>query len=193
MLLIQLINASDPLHLNCASSSYSKVKLAAEETRNWADADDFAALSASQLKIDGYNNLNPTMQHTAGSSGLNDVADLMITISKDETMDELSLYIHNILKSRFGPNSVQFYSMIEKEYMRVRSAADDLIEKYKQMADEQSLVESSPSTGKRGATGPKKKPESRAVQNLKMGKKGTNVDVPGTAKPVSEIQNMSLY
>jgi hypothetical protein len=102
----------------------------AEQLRDLGKARSIAVVTASQLRRDGYENKEASMKDTAGSAGLNDTADLMITITQDALMKSHKLYYHMILKNRFGPNTVCFFSKVDYQHMRVSDVDAKEIEAY---------------------------------------------------------------
>jgi len=70
------------------------------------------------------------MKDVAGSVGLNDTADFVITITQDPLLKSCGLFAHMILKNRFGSNSVPGLSRVDYSHMRVRSATPEEINKY---------------------------------------------------------------
>lgn len=113
---------------------YTMGKEVAEQLRDLAKYYEIAVLTASQLNRDGYENTNSSMKNTAGSAGVNDTADFMVTITNDATLKQHKLFLHQILKNRFGPNSVAFLSHCDYSFMRVSSVTT---EQYKAYSDAQ--------------------------------------------------------
>ena len=114
-------------------SLYTMGKEVAEQLRDMGKARCIAVVTASQLTRDGYENKDASMKNTAGSAGLNDTADLMITITQDAMMKQNKMYYHMILKNRFGPNSVGFFSKVDYSHMRVTEASSTDISQYSSM------------------------------------------------------------
>ena len=114
-------------------SLYTMGKEVAEQLRDMGKARAIAVVTASQLTRDGYENKDASMKNTAGSAGLNDTADLMITITQDAMMKQNKMYYHMILKNRFGPNSVGFFSKVDYSHMRVTEASGKDISDYSSM------------------------------------------------------------
>ncbi len=109
---------------------YTAGKDVAEQLRDLGNVHELAVLSASQFGREGYENNQASMKHTAGSAGLNDTADLMVTINRDPYLKEHSLFLHNILKNRYGPNSLSFISSVDYSHMRVRVADSEKIKEF---------------------------------------------------------------
>lgn len=109
---------------------YTLIKEVAEQLRDLAKSKNIAVVTASQLKRDGYENKEASMKDVAGSVGLNDTADFVITITQDPLLKSCGLFAHMILKNRFGSNSVPGLSRVDYSHMRVRSATPEEINKY---------------------------------------------------------------
>lgn len=111
-------------------SLYTSGKEVAEQLRDLAAVYELALLTASQFGREGYENNQASMKHTAGSAGLNDTADIMVTINRDPYLKQHNMFLHTILKNRFGPNSVAFISKVSYEHMRVRVASNNSIKEF---------------------------------------------------------------
>lgn len=110
-------------------SLYTMGKEIAEQLRDLAKAREIAVVTASQLNRGGYGNKEASMENTAGSAGLNDTADFMMTIVQDPLMKQFSLYYHNIIKNRFGPNNINAFSKVIYQNMRVFSVgSEDMVD-----------------------------------------------------------------
>ena len=113
---------------------YTAGKECAEQLRDLADANELAVLSASQMTRGGYNTTDVGMQHIAGSAGINDTADFMVTIVTDPTLKEMGMYLHFILKNRFGPNNMSFMTRLDIDKMRVRGPSDSDLDNYSSLS-----------------------------------------------------------
>ncbi len=122
------------------SNLYTMGKEVAEQLRDLARYYEIAVLTASQLNRDGYENTSSSMNNTAGSAGLNDTADIMVTITSDPTLKQNYLFLHTILKNRFGPNMVMFLSQCDFPHMRVRSATQEQLKVYSDAQTNQTTV-----------------------------------------------------
>jgi len=122
---------------------YTMIKESAEQLRDLAKARCIAVVTASQLKREGYENKEASMKDVAGSVGLNDTADFVITITQDPLLKQCGLYAHMILKNRFGQNSIPGMSRVDYTHMRVTTATNDDTDKYTdlQMNQTQSIPE----------------------------------------------------
>ena len=109
---------------------YTLIKEVAEQLRDLGKSKNIAVVTASQLKRDGYENKEASMKDVAGSVGLNDTADFVITITQDPLLKSCGLFAHMVLKNRFGPNSIPGLSKVDYLHMRVRSATSDEVNKY---------------------------------------------------------------
>lgn len=111
-------------------SLYTMGKEIAEQLRDLAKSRIIAVVTASQLNRDGYGNKAASMQNVAGSAGLNDTADFMMSITQDALLKSFGMFQHNIMKNRFGPNEVPTLSKCSYANMRVRSATTQEIQEY---------------------------------------------------------------
>lgn len=109
---------------------YSLGKEIAEQLRDLSRKIKIPFLTASQLNKEGYSNTQADMRNTAGSSGLNDTADLIVTIASDPYLEKCSLFLHTIIKNRFGAKMVTFLSECNIMNMRVRAASNTVRKKY---------------------------------------------------------------
>jgi replicative DNA helicase len=148
---------------------YTMGKEVAEQLRDLARYHEIAVLTASQLNRDGYDNTNSSMKNTAGSAGLNDTADIMVTITSDTILKQNYLFLHTILKNRFGPNMVMFLSQCDYPHMRVRSASPEKVKQYSDsQANQTTIIE-----GFNGDSRPKAK-RNEDVKRDKESKKVSN-------------------
>lgn len=111
----------------------------AEQLRDVAINYTIPVVTASQVNREGYTNIHSDMSNTAGSAGVNDTADLMVTITQDAYLKKYNMYLHTIIKSRFGPNMQLFLSCIDYSHMRVRSASTDQVDQYRNAMIEQNI------------------------------------------------------
>lgn len=139
-------------------SLFTMGKEIAEQLRDLAKRNEIAVITASQFNRDGYDTTDASMKQTAGSAGLNDTADLMVTIMQDIELKQNNMFAHTILKNRFGRNMIVFHSQCDYSHMRVRSADPDKIKDYN---------------------------ERRTNKDADVD--GFNSSQPGAAKPASEI------
>ena len=109
---------------------YTMGKEIAEQLRDLACKYRIACLSASQMNRDGYSNIQSSLQNTAGSAGINDVADFMITINQDQTLAQLKMFLHTILKNRFGEKNVSFLTECDYSHMHVQSPSKAKSDEY---------------------------------------------------------------
>jgi len=109
---------------------YSFGKEIAEQLRDLARKHKMPIVAPSQLNRDGYGNTNADMKNTAGSAGLNDTADFIVTITADPYLAKYSMFLHTIIKNRFGPKMVTFLTECDMMHMRVRSASNEMRKQY---------------------------------------------------------------
>jgi replicative DNA helicase len=109
---------------------YSMGKEVAEQLRDMGDRFEIPVVSASQLNRDGYNSTQASMKDVAGSAGINDTADFIITITQDPLLKSNKMFFHTIIKNRYGPNMVSFLTQCDYSRMRVTTADDTKIQSY---------------------------------------------------------------
>ena len=109
-------------------SLYTSGKEVAEQLRDVARKFEIALVTASQLNREGYDNTQTSMKNTAGSAGINDTADFIVTITQDNDLKARKMYLHTILKNRFGPKDISILSNVDYDHMRVTDATDDDIQ-----------------------------------------------------------------
>jgi hypothetical protein len=114
------------------SSLYSQGKDVVEQCRDIALKREIAVLTASQLNRDGYSNKHADMANIAGSAAISDTADLMVTITEDPYLKKHQLFMHMIIKNRFGPNMIAFISHVDWSFMRVRTADNQIVNQYRE-------------------------------------------------------------
>lgn len=114
------------------NSLYSIGKDVIEQLRDMADRTNTAVLTASQTNRDGYDELMASLKNTAGSAGINETADLIVTIARDVNLRSMGMFFHMILKNRFGENGAVFHSTFVKEFMRVVDATAESVSNYHQ-------------------------------------------------------------
>ena len=86
-------------------------------------------LSAIQFGRSGYSSLDAGLESVRESSGYNETADLMITITIDHILKGLNMYFHMIKKNRFGENEIPFYTKRDYATMLWYPATKEDIEK----------------------------------------------------------------
>ena len=119
---------------------YTMGKEVAEQLRDLAMRYEIPVVTASQMNRDGYENTQVSMKNTAGSAGINDTADFIISITQDPLLKASKLFMHTIIKNRFGPNSVAFISECDYNKMRVRGASDEKFQEYNDAMMSQNTV-----------------------------------------------------
>ena len=146
LLVVDYIGIMKPAKRNSSFKDhtlYTLIKEIAEQLRDLAKSRNMAVVTASQLKRDGYENKEASMKDVAGSVGLNDTADFIITIAQDPLLKACKLFAHMILKNRFGANGVPGLSKVDYDHMRVRTATADELNDYteRQINQTQSIAE----------------------------------------------------
>jgi len=115
---------------NRNGSLYSFGKEIAEQLRDLSRKHKIPIVTPSQLNRDGYSNTNADMKNTAGSAGLNDTADFIVTITTDPYLEKYGMFLHTIIKNRFGPKMITFLTECDTMHMRVRSASNEMRKQY---------------------------------------------------------------
>lgn len=115
---------------NSNQNSYTMGKAVAEQLRDIGKTRGLAVLSASQLNRDGYESTQATMKNTADSAGVNNTSDLMITITQEPILRQNALFMHTILKNRFGPKDRTFYTKCDYEHMKIEDATSEQLTIY---------------------------------------------------------------
>lgn len=160
---------------------YTMGKEVAEQLRDLADTYQIPVVTASQLTRDGYANLQASIKDTAGSAGINDVADFMVTITQDPLLKAHNMFFHSVLKSRFGGNGQTFVTVVNYNKMRVRSAEQAEFEVYRQ------AISSSPELIKNFNT-PQPFPDAQPV--VKVNEEKRNIQPPVSfGSPEKTIEN----
>ena len=168
---------------------YTMGKEVAEQLRDLAKYYEIAILTASQLNRDGYENTNSSMKNTAGSAGVNDTADFMVTITNDPTLKQHKLFLHQILKNRFGPNSVAFLSHCDYSYMRVRAVTNDQYKAYSDSQVNQSITINEfngSETPEVQAKNPKSSTKSKKTSDKKVSQVANSSDI-GSKENILEV------
>lgn len=129
---IQLMKPNKGSAFGKNQSLYTMGDEVSKQVRDLAKKIEVAILSASQVNREGYDNNQGSMKNTAGSAGLNNNVDLMITIQQDPYLKEFKMFLHTIIKNRFGQKDDSFMSDCAYEFMRVRCSRDENIEQYRQ-------------------------------------------------------------
>lgn len=111
---------------------YTSGKEVAEQLRDLARKYEIAIVTAVQMNRDGYDNTQSSMKNTAGSAGINDTADFIATITQDNDLKSKRMYLHTILKNRFGSKDIIVLSNVDYYHMRVTDASDDDIKQFQQ-------------------------------------------------------------
>ena len=101
---------------------YEDGKMVAEELRELSLSVDIPIVTASQFNREGYSRTKANMQNTAGSVGLNDTADFIMTITTDADLEPYDLLSHTIIKNRHGEKNITVYTKLDKTKVRATSA-----------------------------------------------------------------------
>jgi len=136
---LQKMKANKGSAFGKSQSLYTLGLETSEQVRDVARELEIAALTASQVNKEGYDTTQGSMKNTAQSSGVNDTADLMVTITQDPWLQKYGMFLHTIIKNRFGPKMNVFLSECKYEYMRVRSAGNELVNSYRETQINQNI------------------------------------------------------
>jgi archaellum biogenesis ATPase FlaH len=107
VILIDYINicASSRVKVNTTGSTYSYIKMVAEELRGLAVEFDTRIISATQLTRQGFGDSDPDITDTAESFGLPATADFMLAIVNNEQLESMNQYMMKQVKNRFGDST----------------------------------------------------------------------------------------
>ena len=108
---------------------YKDGQAKAEQIREICIERNMVGLSAIQFGRSGYSSLDAGLESVRESSGYNETADLMITITIDHILKGLNMYFHQIKKNRFGENEIPFYTKRDYATMLWYPATKEDIEK----------------------------------------------------------------
>lgn len=107
-----------------ADNTYVSGKKLIQEIRNIAVKREIAILTGSQINRDGYDGTAVGMKNTSDSAGINHVADLMVTITQDETLKDNEMFMHKIIKNRMGRKDDIFLSKVTWDKMRLADVTE---------------------------------------------------------------------
>jgi replicative DNA helicase len=111
MLVIDYIGIMRPnQRAGMLENMYKDGQAKAEQIREICNERNIVGLSAIQFGRPGYSSLDAGLESVRESSGYNETAHLMITITLDSILKGLDMYYHVIKKNRFGENEVPFYT-----------------------------------------------------------------------------------
>jgi len=120
VIIIDYINILSNYRNPNSDNTYMKIKQIAEDLRALAVKYDWLIISATQIRRDGYDSTNLTMEHIAESAGLSHTADMIYGIIQDTIMHDANEYVLKILKIRDGEGkNLRFRLNIDYEYMRL--------------------------------------------------------------------------
>jgi predicted ATP-dependent serine protease len=123
IVIIDYINicASSRVKVNLTGSTYSYIKMIAEELRGLSVEYNTRILSATQLTRSGYSDTDPDITDTAESFGLPATADFMLAIVSNDKLEALNQYMMKQIKNRFG-NSTKYKRFnigVDREHQRL--------------------------------------------------------------------------
>jgi len=128
VVILDYINLFSSFRLPAAamSNSYLYVKSVAEEMRGLAREFNFACISATQTNRSGADAGDSTdMSDTADSYGLPMTVDGLYAIIQNEELFKLNKYLTKVLKSRFGDNINEIYTLgVERSHMRLKDVEE---------------------------------------------------------------------
>lgn len=96
-----------------------------ERMRDMAKKRHKAVLSAVQFNRTGYANIFAGMENVEGSSGYNNTADLIYTLTSNDSLREMCINHDAILKNRFGPAGKTFSTKSTYGTMRWESTSQE--------------------------------------------------------------------
>lgn len=124
-----------------------------EQLRDIAKKRRIAVLSAVQFNRTGYHNIFAGMENVEGSSGYNNTADLIYSLTSNDAMNENCFRMNIILKSRFGPAGKSFSTKCDFTTMRWQATTPEEEEQWqvlvKQEMEEQRALRAGGGGGKR--------------------------------------------
>lgn len=102
-------------------NSYTLLKAVAEELRSLAMEYNCAFLTSSQINRSGYDNKDAGLESISDSMGIVHTGDLVISLFRDENLDNLDRILITQLKNRFGDISKlkRFLLGIERNKMKL--------------------------------------------------------------------------
>ena len=145
----------------------------AEQIRDMAIERNFAVVSAVQFNRTGYHNLEAGIESVSGSSGYSETADVMISIVSDSVLRDCGMFMHTIMKSRFGPNEVSFQARCDFERMRWFSPTQAELEEYRIKREEAPVEENYPQNGSIRKSGMTKRAKAKQAEELTPPKEET--------------------
>jgi replicative DNA helicase len=167
---------------------YTMGKEIAEQLRDMAKALQIAIVTASQLNRDGYGSTEIGLKNVAGSAGINDTADLLISIAQDPLLEKHGFYMHSILKNRMGPKHVSFLSKLSIEHMRIRDVLDSERSKYEQeqVSSEMAAADFAAGNQQNNRVMGRAPGEQKSLRAPKA-KKATTPETPAPVQPTTEF------
>ena len=122
---------------------YKDGQAKAEQIREICIERNMVGLSAIQFGRSGYSSLDAGLESVRESSGYNETADLMITITIDHILKGLNMYYHMIKKNRFGENEVPFYTKRDYGTMLWYPATEEDVQEEHRAREEFEVVQNS--------------------------------------------------
>ena len=126
VLVIDYINLIKPVTKNL--NSYEGVKEVAEHLRALSFKYNIPIVTASQLKRDAFNVVNPGMEATSESIGLAATCDVMCSIWQEEEDKELGVIHLGMTKNRFGSNYGSCAFKIKYDTLTLNEVSSDYFE-----------------------------------------------------------------
>ena len=103
---------------------YEIINAVAQELRSLAVENDCLVFTAAQTNKDARESLKPGTQHTAGSYGINSIADFVISLGENEANQQMGRQVISIAKNRNG--SLGFVQVaVDKARMTIKALLDD--------------------------------------------------------------------
>ena len=132
-LVVDYIGKMKPIKRKNGVSNHNTYTLGtdvAEQLRDIAVSLNIAVLTASQVTRESYDSTDLSLKSTADSVGINNTADLMIIVAKDETLKKLGMFVNQVIKNRFGPTNVGYFSQCDYKFFRIKDATYEEKMKY---------------------------------------------------------------
>jgi len=102
-----------------SDNMYGKLEAVCQELRGMAAELDVCVVTASQTTRDSYNSNQIGMAQMSDSLGIAQTADVIITLIRNDQMNEQNLMMLQLAKSRFSRNEGSVTMKVDYDYMRL--------------------------------------------------------------------------
>ncbi len=113
---LKLIKPNGKLY---ADNMYGKLEAVTQELRGMACELDVCVVTASQTNRESYNSNSIGMENLSDSLGIAQTADVIVTLARNEAINQDDCILMNIAKSRFSRNQGQIMMKVDYDYMRL--------------------------------------------------------------------------